>query len=339
MAPVPLFVLALLALALLAGLALLLLLLAVRARRGRRAAERAPPPGRVPERWIAAHFQCAAGSRAYKLYLPSGLGSRKASLVVMLHGCTQGADDFAAGTAMNRLADQDGFLVLYPEQSRRANPNRCWNWYRPEHQARDHGEPAILVAMVREIVASHPVDPARVFVAGVSAGGAMALVLAATYPDVFAAAGVHSGVAYGTGRSLLGGVLAMRGRGADPLRPIDALAAPARLVPIIVFHGQDDRVTRVANVHQIAEQWARLAALSGEAALAEAVDRGRAPDGRGYTRSVWRRASGRPLIETVVVDQLGHAWSGGDPSGTYTDPLGPQASAEMVRFFSQHARA
>jgi len=312
------------------ALALLVALLLVWAsRRGRRPAEQ----------WIADRLECDAGARRYKLYVPPAHPDRPLPLIVMLHGCTQDAEDFAAGTRMNLLAATERFFVLYPEQSRLANPRRCWNWYRAENQRRDRGEPAIIAAIVRNVATRFPVASSSIYVAGISAGGAMALVLGAIYPDLFAAVGVHSGVPYGAGQSLYSGMLAMRGHGSDPVRSVHAIAASPNLraVPLIVLHGGRDRVTRVANAHQIERQWNHLAATASGVDLTESAKEERAADGRNYTRTRWSANGGPALIESLIIEDLGHAWSGGDPRGSYTDPAGPRASEEMVRFFARHA--
>ena len=312
----------------------------------RRAAAR--PRRRLPtpapaEQWIAGVYRGEAGERAYKLYVPSGGHGRPLPLVVMLHGCLQDADDFAAGTGMNQLAERGPFLVVYPEQSRSANARGCWNWFRHEHQGRDGGEPALLAGLTRRVMAEHAVDPARVYVAGMSAGGAMAVILAATYPDLYAAAGVHSGVAYKAGEGMLAAFFAMHAGGRDPERQAERAfrqaGAAARAVPLIVFHGDRDRVTRVTNARQIAAQWMRLAALAGggRGLGAPATRDGRAADGRGYTQARVRDDAGATVVESWIVHGLGHAWSGGDAAGSFTDPAGPSASAEMVRFFGEHA--
>lgn len=326
-----------------AAVALLVAVVALaRARRTpARPSQSSPLP--LQQRWLAERFECAEGARDYKLYLPATRRGRL-PLLVMLHGCLQDADDFAAGTGMNELADAGPFLVVYPEQPRSANPRGCWNWFRAAHQERDRGEPAILAGLVRRVMAAHDVDPARVYVAGMSAGGGMAVILAATYPELFAAAGVHSGVAYKAGDGLWSGLFAMHAGARQPERHAEAAfrqaGAAARVVPLIVFHGDRDRVTRVANARQIASQWARLGELaSGRAASRAAESPGRSADGRGYRRAVERDADGATLVETWIVHGLGHAWSGGRSAGSYTDPAGPSASAEMVRFFGEHTRA
>lgn len=305
------------------------------ARRGR-----LPAPG---EQWLASSFTNEAGSRDYKLYLPRAYRGQPLPLVVMLHGCLQDADDFAAGTGMNQLAESGPFLVVYPEQPRRANSRRCWNWFRAANQEGDRGEPALIAGLTRRVMADYAVDAARVYVAGMSAGGAMAVILAATHPALYAAVGVHSGVAYKAGHGILSAWLALHAGGPDPRRSAaQAFAragADARAVPLIVFHGGRDRVARVTNAHQIAAQWAHLAALAAgveDALLPGPTVERQAADGRAFAHAAFRDRDGVTRIETFVVHGLGHAWSGGDAAGSFTDGGGPSASREMVRFFGEH---
>jgi poly(hydroxyalkanoate) depolymerase family esterase len=238
----------------------------------------------------------------------------------MLHGCTQSADDFAAGTAMNQLAEERGFLVAYPEQSARANGQRCWNWFEPEHQRRGGGEPAIIAGITQAVMRDHDVDPARVYAAGLSAGGAAAAVLGAAYPDLYAAVGVHSGLALGSASNLVSALGAMQGRGDAPV---------GHGVPTIVFHGDADRTVHPANGDAV------IAAVAAKG-LKVSTSEGRVAGGRSYTRLTGTAADGRAMIEQWTIHGGGHAWSGGSARGSYTDPLGPDASSEMLRFFLSH---
>ena len=259
-------------------------------------------------------------------------------MLVMLHGCTQSADDFAAGTRMNQLADAHGFLVLYPEQAAHANASRCWNWFRPQDQQRDGGEPALIAGIVREVAARQDADPQRIFVAGLSAGAAMAVVLGQTYPDLFAGVGAHSGLPYASAHDMATALAAMKGgRSGLPGARRAAQAAPnkaARPVPTIVFHGDRDHTVQPSNGDQIVQQaQAAYQAQAGATPLQASTQDGQASSGRRYSRTVLANAAGQPQIESWTLHGAGHAWSGGDSRGTYTDGSGPDASAEMLRFF------
>ncbi len=274
----------------------------------------------------------AAGTRAYKLYVPAAAASRTLPmpLIVMLHGCKQNPDDFAAGTRMNALAERHGFLVAYPAQSANANGSNCWNWFRPADQVRDGGEPEVLAGIVRDVIATGSVDAERVFVAGLSAGAAMAVIVGHTHPELFKAVGAHSGLAYGAAHSVGSAFAAMHGSFSFT-RPAAAPAAPVR-VPTIVFQGDNDSTVVAANAAAIVEQ--AVAAGGGANVPLDASELARArTKGRDYTRTVHADASGRARVELWLLHGAGHAWSGGDAAGSYTDPSGPDASAEMVRFF------
>ena len=270
--------------------------------------------------------------RHYKLFVPAAAAAgTPLPLVVLLHGCSQNPDDFAAGTGINTLAAQQGVLVLYPEQNQTGNANRCWNWFRPEDQLRGSGEPALLVAMVHDAMQHHAVDPARVYVAGLSAGGAMAAVLGQQYPDVFAAVGVHSGVVAGGAHDVMSAFSAMKS-GAKEQRHAPR---PVSAVPTIVFHGDADSTVHPRNGDQITKATVRHTPAS---ALHSTASKGTTAAGRTYTRATHRSADGTVSTEQWTVHGSGHAWSGGKASGSYTDPQGPDASAEMLRFFLAHPR-
>lgn len=295
----------------------------------------APEPGTFGTHAFTNH----AGSRAYKLYVPSGVAEGPRPLVVMLHGCTQSADDFAAGTRMNRLAETHGFLVLYPEQGAQANPSRCWNWFNPEDQRRGVGEPAVIAGIVQEVASRHEVDTGRVFVAGLSAGAAMAVVLGEAYPELFAGVGAHSGLPYGSAHDIPSAMAAMKGgrSGLHPATPVAPKQA-AQPVPTIVFHGDRDHTVQAVNGEEIVRQATEARRARG-GALATSTTEGQAPGGRAYRRTVHADADGRVHVEAWTVHGAGHAWSGGDARGSFTDGKGPDASAEMLRFFLALPRA
>ena len=289
------------------------------------------PDGTAPQstaaQFIAGSFSMPAGRRDYKLFIPADASAagKPLPLVVMLHGCTQTPDDFAAGTAMNDAAQAQRCYVLYPAQSQQANPQRCWNWFKHSHQQRGRGEPALLAGMTRQVMAQHCIDPDRVYVAGLSAGGAMAAILGATYPDLYAAVGVHSGLAAGAASDLPSAMAAMQGNGK---RVPDATGK----VPTIVFHGDADSTVHPRNGEHV------TAASSG-GAIMPAAEQHQQPGGRRSTRHVHRDASGTVLAEHWVVHGAAHAWAGGSARGSYTDARGPDATGEMLRFFLEHPRA
>jgi poly(hydroxyalkanoate) depolymerase family esterase len=280
---------------------------------------KAQPDAPAEGRFIAGQFAGkVGGGRAYKLYIPPQAAQHQPlPLVVMLHGCTQDPDDFAAGTRMNEAAQARGFYVLYPAQSAHANPQRCWNWFKHSNQQRGRGEPALLAGMTQSICAQHAIDPARVFVAGLSAGGAMAAILGETYPDLYAAVGVHSGLAAGAGNDLSSALAAMKG-GAP------GHATEPSGVPTIVFHGDADVTVHPGNGQHVVH----AAAGTGPAQSTEAGER----NGRRYSRQLYRTAGGT-TVEQWVIHGSPHAWSGGSAAGSHTDRQGPDATEEMLRFF------
>jgi len=265
----------------------------------------------APGRFIRRTYGNAAGSRAYKVYLPAGYRGQSLPLVVMLHGCKQTPDDFAVGTRMNELADELSFIVAYPAQAWTANYTRCWNWFRARDQRRDDGEPSLIAGITRQVIARYKVDPRRVYIAGISAGGAMAAVMAATYPDLYAAAGIHSGLPYASARDAVSAIAAMRGQ-----RSVAASLLPA--VPTIVFHGDRDTTVHHRNGDY------------GGAGVKQKSETGEA-GGRAYTRTIYRGA--KAAVEHWLVHGAGHAWSGGNASASYADAKGPDATREMLRFF------
>ncbi|PXY00484.1 hypothetical protein CR157_00305 [Halomonas sp. LBP4] len=303
-------------------------------------------PDSVPDAgtFTTGAFTNHAGTRDYKLYIPSGHHGQSLPLVVMLHGCTQDPDDFAAGTGMNTLAEEQPCFVLYPAQSAAANSSRCWNWFMETDQQRDRGEPSIIADLTRQVLDEHRLDERRVYVAGLSAGGAMAMTLAMTYPDLYAAVGVHSGLPHAVAQDLPSAFTAMhRGEGASAGRPSGApgthsYAAP---VPAIVFHGDRDTTVHPCNGDQVIAQCAPSHAKRGELpeggpAPRLSVERGQVPHGHAYTRTTYHDANGQPIMEQWLVHGAGHAWSGGCSRGSYTDPRGPDATQQMLRFFYAH---
>ena len=289
-------------------------------------------------RFITGSFTNRAGTRLYKTYIPALYHGQALPLVVMLHGCKQGPDDFAAGTRMNVLSEEHGFVVVYPAQAREANASNCWNWFQAGDQRRDEGEPSLIAGITREVVASYGLDARRIYVAGLSAGGAMAVILGTTYPDLFAAIGIHSGLAYAAAGDLPSAFAAMRGEG----RPRGGKRASRgdlshRAVPTIVFHGDRDTTVHPSNGERVIAQSAMPAAgaKSSSTPYRATVENGRA-GGRKYTRTTHRDNAGKPIMEHWVVHGAGHAWSGGSTNGSYTDARGPDASREMLRFFLQY---
>jgi len=279
-------------------------------------------------RFVRAVYTNRAGARAYKTYIPALDEGKRRPLVVMLHGCKQNPDDFAAGTRMNELADEIGFIVAYPEQAIGANFSRCWNWFKSANQERDHGEPSLIAGITREVIARYDVDPRRVYIAGLSAGGAMAAIMGHAYPDLYAAVGIHSGLPYAAARDLPSALAAMRGLNAtlDPRYH----AAAFQTVPTIVFHGDLDTTVHARNGERVIAQ--ASPATNGRAAATQTVEKGEA-SGRRYTRTTQADASGKTALEHWLVHGTGHAWSGGSPKGSFTDPRGPDATRAMLSFF------
>ena len=296
----------------------------------RRVTPGAPPsPAQTSGQFIDRTFSNAAGTRAYKLYIPSAYAGQPLPLVIMLHGCTQSSVDFAAGTRMNVLAERDTFFVAYPEQAQSANSSKCWNWFQPANQHRGKGEPSLIAGITREIMSGYHIDAKRVYVAGMSAGGAMATTMAATYPDLYAAVGVHSGLAYGAAHDLPSGFAAMKKGTSQQMRQL------AKAIPLIMFHGDRDTTVATINADHMLDQWLQGINDGRKPAGGTAVEQGHVVGGHAYTRFTYRDARGQAIVEKWIVHHAGHAWSGGSSSGSFTEPKGPDASTEMVRFFNQ----
>jgi poly(hydroxyalkanoate) depolymerase family esterase len=300
----------------------------------------------LPGAFLNRSFTNNAGTRNYMLYVPASYmaqPSEPVPVIVMLHGCTQSPADFAAGTRMNALADQHGFLVIYPAQAANANGSRCWNWFRPEDQIRDSGEPSLIAGITREVASAYRVDAQRIFVAGMSAGASMAVILGAMYPDLYVAVGAHSGLPYGAAHDMPSAFAAMQGGAALPGQLQPSAATPSdraqrsNWTPTIVFHGDHDRTVNVRNGDAIVQQVTLFG--SDQQPLRGHVQTGTAPGGRRYSRTDYVDHANQTVVEHWMVHGAGHAWSGGSANGTFTDPMGPDASAEMIRFFLSRRRA
>src|SRR3954447_14539282 len=299
------------------------------------AVERAPgrPP---PGPWHERTFTAAGQTRRALVHPPADIEPQTAvPLVCLLHGCTQDAATLAAATRMNEAADRHGFLVVYPQQAPGENPQRCWNCFLPQHQARGAGEPASITGLVRELIGTTSpwaIDPRRVFVAGFSAGGAMAAVLAATYPDLFCGLAVHSGLAHRSATSLPAALKAMANGGDAGSPPPTAHARP---VPTVVIHGTADTTVAPVNAQHVLQQ--SLSAYRLDIAHPSTLSRDQVPGGHPYTRRRWTDRQGTLTHELLTVEGLGHAWSGGAPGASYTDPRGPDATEAIWSFFTRAA--
>lgn len=302
--------------------------------------------------WQKYLYQDATGDHPYWVYTPTTYrAGTVVPLLVLLHGCTQSAADFAAGTRMNQLAEQYRFIVLYPQQTRQFNRTLCWNWFQSSNQVRNRGEPAVIAQMVEAIrkKTSHwTIDSSRIYVAGASAGAILAVTLGAAYPDLFAALGVHSGAEYRAATNVFTGLKVMLTRrgGPNPVRQgkraYQAMGNCKRMVPTIVFHGTRDRVAPPVNGDQVVQQWMQTNQLASHGlyvadfAKPSTTTSRQVPGGYPYTVSTWQDHQGNDIQQYWKIHGLGHAWSGGSPSGSYTDPRGPDASQAMYHFFMKH---
>ncbi len=290
-------------------------------------APEAPEPAPAPdlgERFLKRAYRGPAGSLDYRLYLPADHERRELALVLMLHGCLQDPEDFALGTKMNDLAEEFGLIVAYPHQPRRANPQGCWNWFDRRHQNRGSGEPAKLAGLAQALAKEFDVRRERVFAAGLSAGGAMAEILAAAYPDVFDAVGIYSGLPYKSAGDVPSAFAAMKGTAAFDPAP---LAASDRRSRKIIFHGLADGTVNPVNGERILDEVERSDISLTRSDLDWPIEGGR------VSRVALKDADGRPAAEQWLVEGGGHAWFGGDPRGSYTQNVGLDASRVMVRFF------
>ncbi len=293
-------------------------------------------------------FSNEHGTRDYRLYFPSGYEEQGGiPLIVMLHGCRQDAEDFAVGTRMNDVAERETLVVLYPEQRLDANSLNCWNWFEPFNQERGSGEPSIIAGVTERVITQYNIDTDRVYVVGISAGGAMTTIMGATYPDLYAAIGVHSGLEYKAADNSWAARAAQTDGGPDPDKQgyLAFLSAreEARVLPTIVFHGAEDEGVDVVNAHQTLSQWAQTNDYSYDGSNNDSITdepadtfREQTPEGYDYVRYVYENPEGDVIMEKWVVEGMGHAWSGGDPGGSYIDPEGPDASEEIIRFFESH---
>jgi poly(hydroxyalkanoate) depolymerase family esterase len=305
-------------------------------------------------RFIAGSYSNQAGSRTYKLYIPSSYHGQALPLMVMLHGCTQNPDDFAAGTRMNALAEEQQCFVAYPAQTQSANVSKCWNWFNAIDQQRDQGEPSIIAGITRQIISTQNIDASQVYIAGMSAGGAMAVIMGAHYPDLYVAVGVHSGLPYASAHDLPSALAAMKNSAAgQPARNGSTAGATARLngIPIIVFHGDRDTTVHPRNGEKVIAQNMPKTVLqgarqqgAGPASAATPIEpepsvrRGKILNGHAYTQTTHHNAEGQVVAEHWLIHGAAHAWSGGSKRGSYTDSKGPDATREMMRFFTMQAK-
>jgi poly(hydroxyalkanoate) depolymerase family esterase len=300
-----------------------------------------PEANPAPGKFLDGSITNGAGHRSYKLYIPSCYHGQPLPLVVMLHGCKQDPDDFAQGTRMNRIAEEKQCFVLYPAQSGSANRPRCWSWFNVADQERERGEPSLIADTVRQIIRDYRIDESRVYIAGLSAGGAMAVIMATTYPELFAAAAVHSGLPYNAATGLFSALSTMK---IGPrYRNASGEAKPDAAVPMIVFHGDADRVVHPRNgEHVVRQAVTALSAAPSDENAGAGVITARVENGAAahpYTRTVYCDQEGVSVAEQWVIHGAGHAWSGGSSKGSYTDPEGPDATVEMMRFFYERRRA
>lgn len=288
-----------------------------------------------------------AGTRTYKLYVPASYSGEALPLIVDLHGCSSNADEEARWSRFNELAERFNVLVAYPEQSPEANGNRCWNWFLEEHYHRDAGEPLLIAGITREVMAGWAVNPQRVYVAGISAGGAMSVIMAATYPDLYAAAMVYAGCQYQGGATCMGAGATLPAEESGR-RAYEAMGSRARVVPVLVIQGDTDPLVPPANAERVVQQflasddWADNGANDGSVNRNRSATRsGQKPGGRSYDIDDYTDAAGCLLAQRWLIQGMGHAWSNATPNGSprdaaLTDPLGPDVSTPTLEFFLSH---
>ena len=303
-----------------------------------------PQPWVLPSasgQFLDQRFSGHAGARNFKLYIPSGVTATALPLVVMLHGCTQGPDDFATGTRANRWAEDKRCLVVYPEQIQRANAHRCWNWFRPLDQQAGLGEPAIIAGIVRQVIDEYGVDTQRVYVTGLSAGGAMAAIMAHEYPGLFAAVGVHSGLPARAAHDVASAFAVMKTGQPALASAVGAITAVGRAVPLIALHGDADQTVHPANSErlvQYAVETHRRLNPDSPLKMSEQTIHATAAS-HAVHRTRYLTSNGVSMVEHWAIRGAGHAWSGGDSAGSFADARGPDATIVMLDFFEQHVAA
>ncbi|WP_241495924.1 alpha/beta hydrolase family esterase [Paraburkholderia monticola] len=285
--------------------------------------------------WQQKTFRGTVGARNYKVYVPTSYEREQLPMVVMLHGANQDPDDFAAGTRMNVLAEEARYIVVYPEQPQSANAARCWNWFRPGDRVRDSGEAALIAELTREVMTMYNADSTRIYVAGMSAGGAMAVNLAVTYADLYAAAGIHSGLAYGIADDAFSAISVMNHGSADfQFELLRKESEQRAYTPLIAFHGDQDTVVHPRNCDDLIRMNC-IFAVSSQSASRQTTTVATEEGGiYGHTRRLSYDDKGKIVGEQWIIHGLDHAWSGGDSAGSYSDCNGPDASREMLRFFA-----
>lgn len=285
-----------------------------------------------------------SAGRPVRVFVPAKPAS-PAAAVLMLHGCTQKADGFAEATRMDAVAEESGFYAIYVEQPDTIQAGRCWQWFDAKHQARGAGEPKDLTEVVKGVVTAKGIDPDRVYVAGLSAGAAMSVILGATYPDVFTAIGVVAGAPYASATSFTETYAVSQSGSPDPAKLGDlakaAMGSYARAVPTMVFHGTADGLLNVKNGRDVADQWVRTNGLVlGDGTLAAPTTKAGTANGYGTTTTTHRQASNNgTVVELVIVEGLGHAWPGGLAGGSYSDERGPDASRALWAFFAPRTKS